>query len=73
MSDTSDTRDRVIALEADVKHLSAKVDDMADKVKEMHELLVQARGLRWFILTAAAVGGFVSAKVTALLPWLPIK
>jgi hypothetical protein len=73
MSDASDTRDRVIALEADVKHLSAKVDDMADKVTAMHELLVQARGLKWFIVTAAAVGGFLSAKIAALLPWLPLR
>ena len=73
MTDMTDTRDRVIALEADVKHLSAKVDDMANKVTAMHELLVQARGLKWFIVTAAAVGGFISAKVAALLPWLPFR
>lgn len=70
MSDQSDTRDRVIRLTSDVEHLAARVDDMAGKVTAMHELLVQARGLKWLIVTAAAIGGFISAKLAAFLPWL---
>lgn len=72
MSTETDTRDKVIALEADVKHLTGKVDDMAAKVDAMHELLIQARGLKWFIVTAAAIGGFVSAKIAPVLPWFTI-
>jgi hypothetical protein len=70
MSDSTDTRDRVIKLESDMKHLTDAVEGMAVKVSAMHDLLQQARGARWLILTAAAIGGFVSAKLAPLLPWL---
>jgi hypothetical protein len=72
MSDQSDTRDRVIRLTSDMEHLTARVDEMASKVTAMHELLVQARGLKRLIVTAAAVGGFVSAKMATLLPWFAL-
>jgi hypothetical protein len=70
MSESTDTRDRVIKLESDLKHLTDSVESMSAKVTAMHDLLNQARGARWLILTAAAIGGFVSAKVAAFVPWL---
>jgi len=62
-----DTRDRVVALERDVKHLSQQVEDMADKVSQMHQLLMQAKGARWAVLTLVAVGGFVAGKLGSLV------
>jgi uncharacterized protein YPO0396 len=70
MSVQSDTRDRVIKVESDLEHLKKQVDDMSSKVTELHTLLMQARGARWAILAMAAIGGFVSAKLSAFLPWL---
>jgi hypothetical protein len=70
MSESTDTRDRVIKLESDLKHLTDSVESMSTKVTAMHDLLQQARGARWLILTAAALGGFVSAKLAAFMPWL---
>ena len=70
MSDQTDTRDRVIKLEADVRHLTTTVDEMAGHVREMRDLLNQAKGVKWLILTAAAIGGFVSAKLATFVPWL---
>jgi hypothetical protein len=70
MSDQTDTRDRVIKLESDLKHLTDSVESMSAKVTAMHDLLNQARGARWLILTAAAIGGFVAAKLAAFVPWL---
>jgi len=70
MTDQTDTRDRVIKLESDLRHLTDSVDSMSAKVTAMHDLLQQARGARWLILTAAALGGFVSAKLAAFMPWL---
>ena len=67
MSD--DTRDRVIALERDMQHMSLKVDEMSGQVKEMHQLLMQARGAKWAVVGLATVGGFISAKLSALFPW----
>lgn len=66
---TDDTRDRVIALERDMQHMSGKVDEMAEQVKEMHELLTQARGAKWAILAMAGIGGFISAKLSAFIPF----
>ena len=67
-----DTRDKVIKLEIEMKHLTASVNAMAVKVSEMHNLLQQAKGIKWLILAAAAVGGFVSAKIGAFLPWFSV-
>lgn len=73
MSIESDTRDRVIRLEAEVESLSEKVTSMDVKVTAMHDLLLQARGAKWFIFAAAGVGGFISAKLSLFLPWLGAK
>lgn len=70
MSDATDTRDRVIALESDLKHLSESVKVMAAQVAEMHTLLQQAKGARWAIIGAATIGGFVAAKIGSVLPWI---
>ena len=69
MTIESDTRDRVIRLEAEVEALSGKVTSMDAKVTAMHELLLQAKGARWFLIGAAALGGFISAKIAPFLPW----
>jgi hypothetical protein len=72
MSDSTDTRDRVIKLESDLQHLTNAVESMSAKVTAMHDLLNQARGARWLVLTAAAIGGFISAKLAAFVPWLSV-
>jgi hypothetical protein len=72
MTDATDTRDRVIKLESDLKHLTDSVESMSHKVTDMHDLLNQARGARWLILTAAAISGFLSAKLAAFMPWLSV-
>jgi hypothetical protein len=72
MTDATDTRDRVIKLESDLKHLTDSVESMSHKVTDMHDLLNQAKGARWLILTAAAIGGFLSAKLAAFVPWLSV-
>jgi hypothetical protein len=59
MSDASDTRDRVIGLERDFKHLSAKVEETHEKVVELHSLLLQAKGVRWALGVVLAIGSFV--------------
>lgn len=64
-----DTRDRLIALEVQVRHLTASLKSTHDKVDEMHALLMQARGARWFIVGLAGVAGFLAALATNLAPW----
>jgi hypothetical protein len=59
MSEASDTRDRVIGLERDFKHLTVKVDETHEKVVELHGLLLQAKGVRWVISIILAIGAFI--------------
>ncbi len=70
MSTGDDTRDRVIRLEAEVETLIARQAANTKKLNEMHALFLQAKGARWAIITMAAVGGFISAKLSAFLPVL---
>lgn len=69
-----DTRDRLIALEVKVDHLTERLDDYGRKVTEMHDLLQSAKGARWMLMILIAIGGFVAAKITPLLAYfLPPK
>ena len=71
MNHTTDTRDRVIRLEAEVEAMAKTIEGMDRKVSEMHTLLQQAKGVRWAILAMAAMGGFISAKLGGFIPGLP--
>lgn len=66
-----DTRDRLIAVEKDIEYVREKQAEIAKKVTDMHDLLMQAKGARWVILAAASVGAFVATKAamwTGILP-----
>ena len=43
-TDTRDTRDRVIRMEAELKALKDDVEQMGSKVDDIHTLLTEARG-----------------------------
>lgn len=64
-----DTRDRMIRLEAEVEHITAQLTDMQKKVNAMHDLLMQARGMRWLIVAMAATGGFMASFATKFIPY----
>ena len=66
---TDDTRERLIKLEAEFDHMVKAQEETSLLVKEMHALLMQAKGAKWAILGMATLGGFVSAKLSSLLPW----
>lgn len=74
MDEATDTRDRVIRLETQIGHMDKQMASMSAKVDEMHALLQQGRGARWFILASVAIGGFIAgilgklATLTAMLP-----
>ena len=70
MSIHDDTRDKVVALEVKVLHLTETIESMDEKLTELHSLFLQAKGARWAIIGAATVGGFLAAKAAAFLPWL---
>lgn len=64
-----DNHERLVRLETRHENLTDKVNVMAEKVDEMHEVLLQARGVRWLIIIMATVGGFLASKIGAVLPW----
>jgi hypothetical protein len=67
---TNDERDRLTRLETQFSHLSKSVDDTHVKVTIMHDLLMQAKGMRLLIVAMAAVAGFFSALVAKYFPFL---
>jgi hypothetical protein len=65
-----DTRDRLIALEVQVRHLADDHKDTHKKVTDLHDLMMQARGARWVLLLVAAGAGFAASWIHKLLPWV---
>jgi predicted esterase YcpF (UPF0227 family) len=58
-------RDRLIKLEIETTHLSKKVDEMAQQVDEMHDMLMQAKGAKLILIGVASIVGFISAKLAS--------
>jgi hypothetical protein len=67
---TDDERDRLTRLEVQFEHLSESMDDTRAKVTVMHDLLMQAKGMRMLIVIMAGVSGFVTALATKYIPFL---
>ena len=64
-----ETRARLVRLETEFKAAMDRLDGINSKVTQMHELLTQAKGVRWLILTMVAIGGFAAAKLTTVAQW----
>ena len=67
---TGDERDRLTRLETQFTHLSKSMDDTHQKVTVMHDLLMQARGMKYLIMVMATIGGAMSALAVKYLPFL---
>ena len=59
--------ERITALEIEIKHMGEKQDAMADQLREVHDLLLKAKGAKWAIIGLATLGGALSAKFGALV------
>lgn len=68
VSEGSDTRDRVIALEVKMQHVTEQLDDAINKLNDMHDVMMQAKGVKWFILGTAGFFGFLSGLAAWLVP-----
>jgi hypothetical protein len=67
-------RERLARLETKVEHLTKEMAETHAKVVEMHNLLLQAKGARWFFIGAAALAGFLASyapKVSSMLGMMP--
>jgi hypothetical protein len=69
-SSDENTRDRLIALEVEVRHLGESLSSYGEKVNAMHNLLMQAKGMKYLIMLMATIGGAVSALAVKYFPFL---
>jgi hypothetical protein len=67
----SDERDRLTVLEVEVKHLTQKDDTLTTTVAELRDLLIAAKGIRWFLGFLIALAGFAAGIAAKYLPHLP--
>jgi hypothetical protein len=65
-----DTRERLVALEVEVKHLSEQLVATTAVVTELRDLLLQAKGARWMIGILIALSGFLAGMAAKYVPYL---
>lgn len=70
MSDVTDTRDRVIRVETEMAAVKQQLKDVNDKLDAIHEIFLQAKGAKYFIVAAAGLFGFLSAWAPSLVSYL---
>lgn len=63
----TDEGERIAKLETRLDHLTETIEKTASKVDDLHNLMMQAKGARWAIISVAAVAGFLSAKLAGIV------
>jgi hypothetical protein len=66
---TSDI-ERIAILEQQMRAMQDDVHETRKKVEAMHDLMMQAKGAKWAILTLAGVTGFVAGLAHKVFPFL---
>lgn len=61
-----DTRERLVKLEVEVENVEEQLKEIGKKVNAMHDVLMQASGAKWVLISVAALIGFVTAEFTKL-------
>jgi hypothetical protein len=51
--------ERIVVLEHKIKHMGEELDRMVRKVDEMHAVLMQAKGVKWAVITFSGLVGFL--------------
>lgn len=72
MSVETDTRDRVIRLETSLQHLRDDFDETKQKVEEIYELLVKARGAKWLWIVSMTCAGAFGSGLAYILKFFAI-
>ncbi len=53
--------------------MEKKLDQVSTQVKEMHEILIGARGAKWAIMLIVAIAGFFAGKLGAVSSIFGVK
>lgn len=70
MSEMSDTRDRVIRLETEMIAVKTQLTNVNEKLDEIHEIFLQAKGARYMIIILAGIFGFFVSWVPSIISYL---
>ncbi len=62
-----DNNERLVRVEMQLEHQDEKLEEMASKVDEMHEVFMQAKGARWMFLAGGVAIGSILVNVKTLL------
>ena len=65
--------ERLAILETEVRHLTRQVEATTAVVTELRDLLVAAKGTRWFIATTISIASFLAGLGSTLLPYFRSK
>ena len=66
---TDDTRDRLIALEVEVRQLTKMVEGMTATLDRLDNVLQQAKGAKWIVFGLAGLTGFLASKASWFFGW----
>ncbi len=66
----SDLEVKVAVLEERLSNMEDDLHEVTKKVNEMHAILLQAKGVRWVIITAAALAGFLASYMPKFFPFV---
>ena len=65
-----DHGERIAALEQRMKHAEIQGAQNTETLMEIRDILMQAKGAKWFIVGMVGVGGFLAGLSHKLMPFL---
>jgi predicted nucleic acid-binding Zn-ribbon protein len=70
-------RERLASLEVEMRYMreaitrqAKETEDLKDSIRELRDLLTQAKGARWAIVTVIGIGGFIASYLPTLAKWM---
>lgn len=69
MTEEAKVRERLATLENEFRHIDEKLEKMGTTLQELHDVFMQAKGVKWVLLGTAAFVGFITGALGWILPW----
>ena len=70
MSDSSDTRDRVIRVETKLEGMESDLTEIKKSLNEIHDAFMGAKGAKWAIMGSLPVLGALSTYIPELFKFI---
>jgi predicted esterase YcpF (UPF0227 family) len=65
--------ERIAVLEANQQFIKEQLSEMNYTLKQINEIMLQAKGAKWAIIGVASLAGFLSSKMGAVIGALGFK